>query len=121
MSADSESARPSTADSCAILGLLAEEIRTHSDVALRDYEVRSGIPLLGSLIVWIRRNLTSHLREPYLDLIIERQVFLNMRVADWIGRMMRSWKSVCRRQTELEERIRALEDQAERLVQGGKK
>ena len=57
-----------------------------SDVALREYEVRSGVPLVGSLIVWLRRNLTSHLREPYLDPIVERQVTFNRRVAEWLDR-----------------------------------
>jgi len=51
-----------------------------ADVMLRGYTVRSQAPLVGRLIAWIRRNLTSHLREPYLDPMIERQVAFNRAV-----------------------------------------
>lgn len=54
-----------------------ERLQPQADVMLRGYTVRSRIPLLGSLIVWVRRNLTSHLREPYLDIMLERQVSFN--------------------------------------------
>jgi glycosyltransferase involved in cell wall biosynthesis len=101
-----------------ILEMLADEIQAHSDVVLRDYEVRSGVPLLGPLIVWVRRNLTSHLREPYLDPIVERQVALNRRIAEWIARIVPSWKALYQRQVELEDRIKALEDQIEALLKG---
>jgi glycosyltransferase involved in cell wall biosynthesis len=111
------SSRPTFAGSRprAILGLLADEIHDQSDVALRDYELRSGVPLLGPLIVWVRRNLTSHLREPYLDPIIERQVSLNMRIAEWIGRVTQAWNDAERQRTELEEGVKALEAQVESL------
>jgi hypothetical protein len=39
--------------------------------------VRSNAPLVGRLIAWVRRNVTSHLREPYLDPTLERQVAFN--------------------------------------------
>ena len=48
-----------------------------TDIMSRDYQVRSHIPLIGGLIAWVRRNLTSHLREPYLDPALERQVAFN--------------------------------------------
>jgi hypothetical protein len=32
-------------------------------------------------VAWTRQNLTSHLREPYLDPTLERQVGFNQRVA----------------------------------------
>jgi hypothetical protein len=48
-----------------------------ADVMSRNYQVKSHIPLIGGLIVWVRRNLTSHLREPYLDPTLERQVAFN--------------------------------------------
>jgi glycosyltransferase involved in cell wall biosynthesis len=107
---DLDASRPET-----ILKALAQEIRAQGDVALRDYEVRSGVPLLGSLIVWIRRTLTSHLREPYLDPIVERQVSVNLRVAEWIARVTQSWIAASRRQVDLEERVKTLEAQVESL------
>jgi septal ring factor EnvC (AmiA/AmiB activator) len=88
-----------------------------SDVALRDYEVRSRLPLIGPLIVWLRKNLTSHLREPYLDPIVERQVTYNRQAAEWIGRTTQMLTASRTRQQELEERIKALEAQVAQLEQ----
>ncbi len=58
--------------------------QSQADVMLHDYEVRSQIPLLGPLIAWTRRNLTSHLREPYVDPTLERQVAFNQTVVAWM-------------------------------------
>lgn len=44
---------------------------------LQPYTVRSGLPIIGPLIAWLRRNLTSHLREPYLDPTLRRQERFN--------------------------------------------
>lgn len=61
-----------------------------AEVMQRDYRVRSKLPVAGPLVAWVRRNLTSHLREPYLDPALERQVKLNhdlislIREALWI-------------------------------------
>jgi hypothetical protein len=100
----------------AILGLLADEIEARSDVALREYTVRSGIPLVGPLVAWVRRNLTSHLREPYLDPMIERQVSLNRQIAEWLKRAATISSVRSRRQDELETRVQALEAQVEALT-----
>jgi FkbM family methyltransferase len=54
-----------------------ESLISQADVMLRGYVVRSKAPLIGGLIVWIHNNVTSHLREPYLDPIFERQVAFN--------------------------------------------
>ncbi|RIK56283.1 MAG: hypothetical protein DCC57_03580 [Chloroflexi bacterium] len=48
-----------------------------ADIALRSYQVRSRLPLVGRLIEWLRINATTHLRETYLDRIIEQQVNFN--------------------------------------------
>ena len=58
-----------------------------ADVAMRNYRVRSGIPIIGKLIESIRVNLTSHLKEAYVDRIIERQVAYNRSVIEEIGRL----------------------------------
>ncbi len=57
-----------------------EWLRLHADVMLRGYTVRSNAPLVGKLIAWVRRNMTSHLREPYLDPMFEQQVAFNRRL-----------------------------------------
>jgi len=48
-----------------------------ADVTDWAYKVRSTMPVLDPLITWARYNLTSHLREPYLDPMFERQVAFN--------------------------------------------
>lgn len=58
-----------------------------ADVALRSYRVRSQVPVLGPLIEWIRVNLTTHVKEAYVDRIIERQVLYNRAAAREIQRL----------------------------------
>jgi len=57
----------------------SDELEGAADVMLRGYTVQSHIPLIGPLIAWLRRNLTSHLRGPYIDPTLERQVGFNRR------------------------------------------
>lgn len=54
-----------------------EQLRTLQHVGMHGYEVRSHVPFVGRLIAWVRRHLTSHLKEPYLDPIVERQEHFN--------------------------------------------
>lgn len=63
------------------------QLNTQADVMLRGYTVRSNAPLVGRLIAWIRRNLTSHLREPYLDPTLERQVAFNRSMVQALARL----------------------------------
>lgn len=83
-----------------------------ADIALRDYVVRSHIPLVGPLLVWLRRNLTSHVKEPYLDRIIERQVNYNRRLAqdysDFKAEMLAVNHDLQREIDQLREQIAAL-------------
>ncbi len=58
------------------LGQLADQ----ADVMLYGYVVRSRLPIIGPFVAWLRKNLTSHLREPYLDPMFTRQVAFNQRV-----------------------------------------
>jgi hypothetical protein len=91
-------------------------LESRADVMMRDYEVRSSIPVLGKLIVWVRRNLTSHLREPYLDAMIERQVGFNRTTAELIKHVANSWSGLDRRYAELESQVEHLESQIEALA-----
>lgn len=74
-----------------------------ADVMLRDYRVRSKVPLLGPLVAWIRRNLTAHLREPYLDPTLERQVALNRELITILHEMLRLQADQEARLTQLHE------------------
>jgi glycosyltransferase involved in cell wall biosynthesis len=64
-----------------------EALEGSADVMMRGYVVRSGLPVVGPLVAWVRRNLTSHLREPYLDPTLERQVGFNQRAAQALRRL----------------------------------
>ncbi|MCX7682388.1 MAG: hypothetical protein N2508_10600, partial [Anaerolineae bacterium] len=55
-----------------------------ANVIDREYKIRSRIPVIAPLIVWLRRNLTTHLREAYFDPVMERQVAFNQRAAEAI-------------------------------------
>ena len=60
---------------------IGQSLYPRADVALRDSRVRSNVPLVGRLIEWVRRNSTSHVKEGYLDPLIERQVRYNQLLA----------------------------------------
>ncbi len=94
-----QEAAPDEAALAVRLAVLARQ----ADVMLRGYRVRSKLPLIGPLIAWFRRNLTSHLREPYLDPILERQVALNRELVAILQEMLQ-------RQTALETRLKRLEE-----------
>jgi hypothetical protein len=64
-----------------------EVAERQADVMKREYRVHSKAPLIGPLVAWLRRNLTSHLREPYLDPTLERQVALNHEVVSSLQEM----------------------------------
>lgn len=113
--ASTEATRPdrSAIEDRLLLRALAEELDARGDVALRGYVVRSRVPLIGPLIAWVRRSLTSHLREPYLDPTIERQVSFNRAVAEWLQRAVAALAAAGERQARLEARLAALEAELE--------
>ncbi len=52
-----------------------------SDIVLRNFVIRSQLPFIGGFIAWVRKNLTFHVREMYLDPTLEKQVAYNRHVA----------------------------------------
>lgn len=52
-----------------------------ADIARRDDPVQSQRRGVGPLVTWLRRHATSHFKEAYLDLLVERQVAFNRRAA----------------------------------------
>jgi glycosyltransferase involved in cell wall biosynthesis/2-polyprenyl-3-methyl-5-hydroxy-6-metoxy-1,4-benzoquinol methylase len=59
-------------------------LEREADVAFRAYVIRSDKHLVGPFIEWVRRNMTSHLKEPYLDRIVERQVVFNAHLVRYL-------------------------------------
>jgi glycosyltransferase involved in cell wall biosynthesis len=89
-----------------------DALRAAAQVAMPDYQVRSDTPVVGDVVAWARRNLTSHLREPYLDPIIARQEAFNKLILDsLLPALERSQRS----QQRLERQIRLLERQVAEL------
>lgn len=74
-------------------------LAAHADIALRGYTVRSGAPVVGRWIAAVRRALTWHVKEAYLDRIVERQVNYNQTLALEIERLQHEVRLL---QTELE-------------------
>ncbi len=91
--------------------LSESDLTSSADVMLRGYTVRSGLPLVGPLVAWVRRNLTSHLREPYLDPTLERQVAFNRRVARALASLSQRGEA----DAPVESRLAAAEAQLELL------
>lgn len=58
-----------------------------ADIALRGYRVHSGAPVVGRWIAAARRGLTAHVKEAYLDPIVERQVSYNRLLATEVERL----------------------------------
>jgi glycosyltransferase involved in cell wall biosynthesis len=58
-------------------GFVDAPLYTAADIALRDYRVRSTQPVVGPLVEWARINSMSHLKEAYLDRVVEQQVNFN--------------------------------------------
>ncbi|PDW04065.1 glycosyltransferase [Candidatus Viridilinea mediisalina] len=56
-----------------------QQTTLHSEarVARPDYHVCSNLPVVGPAVAWVRRQLTSHLKEPYLDPVIADQERFN--------------------------------------------
>jgi hypothetical protein len=74
-----------------------------ADIMMRDYEVKSDFPMINEWIVEVRRNLTSHLREPYVDPTFERQVEFNRRVLQEMQALAATQDKLLMRIMELEE------------------
>ncbi|HEX5689672.1 MAG TPA: glycosyltransferase family 4 protein, partial [Roseiflexaceae bacterium] len=90
----------------------AEALRTAAHIAMPEYQVQSGAPVVGKLIAQMRRNMTSHLREPYLDPIIARQEQFNTMILDvLLPALERSQHA----QQRLERQVRLLEQQLREL------
>jgi glycosyltransferase involved in cell wall biosynthesis len=89
-----------------------EELHAAADALLQPYEVRSDLPLVGPLVAWTRRHLTSHLREPYLDPTLRRQETFNLLVVNTLRQVNRILDRLSAPPSdELGERVERLEGQ----------
>jgi hypothetical protein len=89
-----------------------KQLSSRADIILRGYQVRSSLPLVGKALAWLRRNSTSHLREPYLDPILERQVLFNKQMVEMLNELANQHTS-----NTLQLRLSAIELRLEHLSQ----
>ena len=72
-----------------------------------DYQIQSKLPVVAPFVRWARQQSTAHLKEPYLDVALQRQHDLNHLLLDQFeGLLAHSF----RYQRSLEQRIQQLED-----------
>ena len=99
-------------DSAGVYLPLQDEIKQlhqAAEAVIKPYELRSNVPVVGPLIVWLRRNLTSHLREPYLDPTLRRQERFNWLVVQTMRQVNRLLEQTP--PNALEQRVTQLEAQ----------
>lgn len=105
----------------AIGSLLDDDLRqleAKAEVVDHAYTVRSQLPVIGPFIAWLRRNLTSHLKEPYVDPTFGKQEAFNWQTVQTLQIMA---AQLTRAQIDpaefaaLQERIDALEQQMAEL------
>src|SRR5690606_16357167 len=89
-----------------------DTLRKAAHVSMPEYQIHSGAPVVGKAIAWLRRNPTSHLREPYLDPIIDKQERYNQLLLDTLLPALERSQHT---QQRLERQIRLLERRVEQL------
>ncbi len=101
-----------------------EQLETAANVVKRGYIVKSGIPVIGPLVAWIRRNLTSHLREPYLDPMMQKQEEFNWQavqtvrqVTEQLGHLQEETAREQNDSASVEERLNRIEQQLAKLAE----
>jgi glycosyltransferase involved in cell wall biosynthesis/SAM-dependent methyltransferase len=57
-----------------------QQLQQLARVNMPEYTIQSRLPVIGRLVAWTRKQLTSHLKEPYFDPIIERQTAFNQQI-----------------------------------------
>lgn len=87
-----------------------KQLHQAAEAVIKPYELRSNVPVVGPIIVWLRRNLTSHLREPYLDPTLRRQERFNWLVVQTMRQVNRLFDQ-SPQNTALGQRVTQLEAQ----------
>ena len=97
----------------ALLAADLQALLANAKTMTHNYVVRSRLPIIGPLLAWLRRNLTSHLREPYIDPTFERQELYNQQVAQLLATIIQqeaaTQATLHARIAELEARLAAFE------------
>ncbi len=89
----------------------AEQLLGLTQVGAPEYAVRSNLPVVGRLVAWTRRQMTSHLKEPYLDPIVRRQELFNQQVLQTV---LPALEQSLRDQRRLQREVENLREQLKR-------
>jgi hypothetical protein len=84
-----------------------------ADIVMRDYRVRSNAPMVGKLIEWVRVNSTSHLKEAYLDRVLERQVNYNRLLAVEVAALQNELVGLRAQVSELRRQVATLKQETQ--------
>jgi glycosyltransferase involved in cell wall biosynthesis len=92
--------------------LATPPLASFADIVMRDYRVRSNAPVVGKLIEWVRVNSTTHLKEAYLDKMLERQVNYNRLLAVEVAALQNELVGLRGQVSELRRQVAALKSEA---------
>lgn len=92
--------------------LATPPLAAYADIVMRDYRVRSNAPVVGRLIEWVRVNSTTHLKEAYLDRVLERQVNYNRLLAVEVAALQNELVGLRAQVSELRRQVAALKGEA---------
>ena len=91
-------------------GIAGQRLGLAAQVARPSYSVRSGLPMVGKVVAWARRQLTSHLKEPYLDPVIADQERFNR---DMVATLLPALEQSLREQRQLRRELEALRERVD--------
>lgn len=94
-----------------------KQLHHAAESVIKPYQPKSNVPIIGPMIVWLRRNLTSHLREPYLDPTLRRQERFNWLVVQTMRQINRLFEEPTVQDVALDQRVTHLEAQVSTLLE----
>jgi glycosyltransferase involved in cell wall biosynthesis len=91
--------------------LATPPLASYADIVMRDYRVRSNAPVVGKFIEWVRVNSTTHLKEAYLDRVLERQVNYNRLLAVEVAALQNELVGLRAQVSELRRQVNTLKEE----------
>lgn len=107
-----EAMRLSGQDRPPAYSLATPPLAAYADIVMRDYRVRSHAPVVGNLIEWVRVNSTTHLKEAYIDRVLERQVNYNRLLAVEVAALQNELVGLRSQVSELRRQVAELKNEA---------
>jgi hypothetical protein len=106
-----EAMRLAQQDTTPAYSLATPPLAGYADIVMRDYRVRSNAPVVGKLIEWVRVNSTTHVKEAYIDRVLERQVNYNRLLAVEVAALQNELVGLRAQVSELRRQVAALKNE----------